>query len=239
MFNSKQKKYWFTLAETVIVCTMFAFVVVWVVLAINRSFVFLDNTRIMVRASNFAREWIEMVYNMRDTNRKRNSWEKDLYWNSRWERNCTTNSECFLNPWVYAIKDETTPDWDTYFYAKKLNVPASQVDVFYEDKFFSDEYTSIIADAKLEFTWTYQYYTWNRMEYWSLESLLSNGWVQFYRVLRVYGIYCKNTTDVSLDSSACADKANPKELRFCVKVYFRSRWAQDVELCSIMTNFEK
>ena len=157
--------------------------------------------------------------------------EKDKYWNSRWDRNC--HSDCFLAPWVYSIKDKITTDWNTYFYANKINV--TNVDDFYKN--FFDYGDTVIEDAKLDFTWTYQYYTWNSMEYWSLKTLLDASWVKFYRVLRVYWTYCKNSSSIS--DSSCSNASDPKELRFCVKVYFRSRWEQDVELCSIMTNFEK
>ena len=64
----KSKKRGFTLAEVLIVCSIFAVMVIWIIFAINRAFLFMNNTRISVRASNFAREWVEMVYNIRDSN---------------------------------------------------------------------------------------------------------------------------------------------------------------------------
>ena len=39
----------------------------------------MNNTKVLVRATNFAREGVEMVYNLRDTNRRKYSGEKDKH----------------------------------------------------------------------------------------------------------------------------------------------------------------
>ena len=66
----KNRKKWFTLVEVLFVCSVFAIMVVWIILAINRSYTFMNNTRLQVRATNFAREWVEMMFNIRDTKNK-------------------------------------------------------------------------------------------------------------------------------------------------------------------------
>ena len=55
---------WFTLVEVILVCTVFAILVSWIIVAISKAFNFMDNTRLSVRATNFAREWVEMMYNI-------------------------------------------------------------------------------------------------------------------------------------------------------------------------------
>ena len=109
------KKNAFTLAETIIVCSIFAIMVIWIILWINRAFFFMNNTRVLVRATNFAREWVEMVYNIRDTNRRKYSWEKDKHRLDAW-----TGSK-LLTWWIYIIREWIT--WannDSYIYADYL-----------------------------------------------------------------------------------------------------------------------
>ncbi len=84
--------------------------------------------------------------------------------------------------------------------------------------------------------------SWNRtwtQETWSIKELLWSE-TDFYRLVRVYGTYKKDTSNVS-DTVASTDMRNatPKELRFCVKVFYRTNAPHTSELCSIMTNFEE
>ena len=242
MFLVKQKKNWFTLAEVIVVCSLFAVMVVWIIFAINRAFICMDNTRLATRASNLARWWVEMVYNLRDSNRRIQSWEKDKYWLNVWKRDGgkLANADNMLKAWYYIIKEWTTSNWDYYAYAEPLSVD----DKFYEiEWFFSDDYSSQRADAELKFEWTYSYFTWGDIATWDLDKLLYFNDSRFYRVLRVYGIYKKNSTDPSVEipstsTNSTFQNSDPKELRFCVKVFYKNnQWQHASELCSIMTNF--
>ena len=249
MIKLKMKKGWFTLAETIIVCTIFAFIMVWIILAINRSFVFLDNTRILVRATNFARWWVEMVYNIRDSNRQKHAWARDKFrlsilW-AGWNDNNPGSNDIFKEWRIYAIK-EWSLEGNPYVYAEYITNDSN----FYEiEWFFKDSNASNRNKAKITFTWTYKYFdsqmVWNRressMEEWNMADLLNVAGVEFYRVLRVYGVYCKNSQNPSqvVDASHCNNESDPKEMRFCVKVFFKSNWNHATELCSIMTNFEE
>lgn len=234
MSRLKLRKNAFTLAETVIVCTIFAIMVVWIILWINRAFLFMNNTRVLVRATNFAREGVEMVYNLRDTNRRRYSGEKDKHWMD------TGTWDTKLQPWIYVIKEWITWTNDIYIYADKLPIPISDIENFYDlDWFFANGNQSYRNSSKIVFTWEYSYYSGstNAIATWKLEDLLGWSGIEFYRVLRVYGVYKKNVLD---NSQLMTDYANsdPKELRFCVKVFYELNGAHHAsELCSIMTNF--
>jgi len=238
MIDLKWKKYWFTLAEVIVVCSMFAVMVIWIIVAINRAFVFMDNTRLALRASNLARWWVEMVYNLRDSNWRKYSWERDknrlniwTWWSAIWE-------------WIYTINESKNSNWDSYVYLSWLTV--SSISGFYDsiEWFFSDDYSGVIEGAKLDFTWIYSYYSWNAtssiISTWNLGDLLDVNWLEFYRVLRVYGIYCKTgeSPNQLVNSSHCKQDSDPKEMRFCVKVFYRNiQWKHSSELCSLMTNF--
>jgi hypothetical protein len=66
-------------------------------------------------------------------------------------------------------------------------------------------------------------------------------WLEFYRIVRVFGVYEKNKANNpwSSDEATSAQMIDwtPAEMRFCVKVFYRWNWEHSSELCSIMTNF--
>jgi hypothetical protein len=229
MVNFNQKNKWFTLVETIIVCTLFAFMVLWIILGINKAYAFINSTKLLVRATNFAREWVEMVYNIRDTNWRRYSWIKDEHRNDIW----TWSAQ--FTWWIYVLKEKIWEDGESSFiYADHLTW---NTDIYEIEWFFNDNYEEVRQRSKITFTWNYSFYSWWTMATWSLEELLKWNWTEFYRILRVYWIYCKNSSDTD-DQTSCSNTSDPKEMRFCVKVFYDDiEWQHSTELCSIMTNF--
>lgn len=230
MFSLNCKKHSFTLMEVIIICSLFAVMVIWIIFAINRAFVFMDNTRLAVRASNLAREWVEMVYNLRDSNWEKYSWSKDAHRLDDW-------AWWTLWQWIYCIKDDLeSVNWDSYVYAESLE-GISDIDEFYEiEWFFDDAYADQREKSKIIFTGTYSYYSWwTLMTGWDISELVDVDGLEFYRVLRVYWIENKWASCPSSEGEHC-----PKELRFCVKIFYRNiQWQHASELCSIMTNFQE
>ena len=229
MYYRLKSKKAFTLAETLIVCTIFAVMVLWIILWINRAFAFMNTTRVVVRATNFAREWVEMVYNIRDTNRRKYSGEKDKH------RMDAFTGDAKLEAWIYVIKEWTTGGNNSYIYAESLT---GNSDYFYSvEWFFSDGNQSLRNKSKIVFTWSYSYYSGGSIATWNLEDLLWWTWIKFYRILRVFGVYKKDMTNPQGGTTNYTN-ADPKELRFCVKVFYTyNGWNHASELCSIMTNF--
>lgn len=235
MVNFNQKNKWFTLVETIIVCTLFAFMVLWIILWINKAYAFINNTRLLVRATNFAREWVEMVYNIRDTSWRKYSWIKDEHRNDTW----TWNKQ--FTWWIYALKENI---WEngrsSTLYAEFLTWNSN---AFYNVEWFFGENNEDNRElSKITFTGNYYFYSWWNLATWSLEELLKWNWTEFYRILHVYWIYCKNsqnTNDQScLNPTLDPEGKAPKEMRFCVRVFYDAIEGQhSTELCSIMTNF--
>jgi len=241
MLKLKRKKNAFTLVETLIVASLFAVMVLWIIFWINRAFAFMNNTRVLVRATNFARQWVEMVYNLRDTNRRKHSWERDKYWiyAGTWDDEININ---YLKSWIYTI-EEWTKEWGTYIYANKL-LDWDDVDNFYEiDWFFSTAYSEARNKSRIKFPWIYEYYSGGTIATWNMEDLLWWSGIEFYRVLRVFWVYSKeesaNPNNAVASPVKNPDKSwKPEELRFCVKVFYTyNGWHHASELCSIMTNF--
>lgn len=248
----KIRKNWFTMLELIFACTVFAMLVSGIVLAINRSYEFMNNTRVQIRATNLSREGVEMMFNIRDTNRRKCSWQRDQFWlylgfgantpTHNYESECDPNGKLFQE-WIYAIK-EWESDGDRFTYAEKLNI--ANIDKFYsldEDWFFSSSYDSEREKTRVTFTWVYRYWSWSAEEWaeytWEIADLLWNG-VEFYRIARVYWIYCKtaNNSNQPVSTVNCNKISDPKEMRFCVKTFYKFwAWTHSSELCSIMTNF--
>ena len=237
-----KKKKWFTLVEALVVCSLFATMVLWIVLGINRAYMFLDNTRLSVRASNLAREWVEIVYNIRDSNWMQSPSEKDkmrlyLGW----------SQDHLFWPWIYVFEEGT--GWnDLYNYVDKLGIydsiiNADDEETFYSvEGFFSGAYETAKNRAKITFNWTYDYLSWTEILTWNIEDLLWSWTIDFYRVVRVYGIYQKDNDNPDVEIVSDKNKQGwiPAEMRFCVKVFYDSLWKHNArELCSNMTNFGK
>ena len=244
------KKSWFTLVEVILACSMFAIVVSWIVLAINRSFVFMENTKLSVRATNLAREWMEMVYNIRDTNRRRQAWERDKYWLNLGELNPSLNLAYVYKEWIYTLK-EKKKDGNMYVYAQNLNIADSNINDFYNDGFWNDSYSSARNKAKLDFPWEYSYYERDEeegkeklVEHNSIKDALMWDWLEFYRVMRVFGVYEKNVANPNTKIADIGDDSKkkdwtPAEMRFCVKVFYASQWKHSTEICGVLTNFKE
>ena len=221
-------------------CSLFALMVVWIILAINRSYAFMNNTRLQVRATNFAREWVEMMFNIRDTNRRKYSWKKDKFWNCR----VSTNDNCtdYILWGLYTLSEDISGT-DRYI---SLNEISDANDFYWDEWFWASENDVKRWAAKINFTGSYYFLswwlddswerTWNTQT-WDISELLLNE-TEFYRLVRVYGVYQKDTDTVS---SLVTNSHNwePLELRFCVKVFYMTTAPHSTELCSIMTNFEE
>jgi len=254
---SKVKYLWFTLIEVVLVASIFSIIVSWIVLAINRSYVFLDNTRLSVRSTNLAREWVEMMFTIRDTNWREHSGDRDKYWLDVWD------GSGLFKEWIYVLREEEVNckvvwedgDWNPKkdcnirVYAKSLNENPWKIDSSNQEKFYSsdgfweDEYSTARDKAKLTFSWTYSYYDESGgVKTWTIQDALVGEWLEFYRIVRVYGVYKKNVTGpntpVVIWSSVKENEDwTPAEMRFCVKVFYRSTGKHSSELCGIVTNF--
>lgn len=243
----KIKKNWFTMLELIFVCVVFAMLVSGIILAINRTYIFMNNTKIQVRATNLAREWMEMMFNIRDTNRRKCSWLKDKFWlylgsgvDASQEEKCDVRNgttDYIFQKWIYALKEWKNGSWDTFIYAETL--ADVDEDKFYDLEWFFDDdeaYSKARSWAMIIFTWTYAYLSWNVPQVWDISDLLWD-WVEFYRIARVYGIYDKTATTPDMEATELTN-SSPKEMRFCVKVFYRNlATPHSTELCSIMTNF--
>jgi Tfp pilus assembly protein PilV len=64
----------------IIALSLFEFVMIGVIMAVNKAYAYVQATKLQVMAVNLAREGIEQMYTIRDTNWRKHSAEKDKYW---------------------------------------------------------------------------------------------------------------------------------------------------------------
>lgn len=244
-------KKWFTLIELAI-----GIVVIWVglgaiVQVLQYATTLTNTTKAEVVAINLAREWVETMFNIRDTNWKLYSSKKDQCWLSNTPVLGAIN--CETHPWI----NDTT----RYYYIK-----SSTKNILY----FTGEnvLTSLIWQplTVLEQQWNDSSAgTWYRMCYyaWAGGTTWESGywetcngtpdWVfttrywKYRRWIEIKGIYNKQNVawgnlvlwcTAGNVGWACND-SSPKELRFCSRVDYEFNITRRVELCSAITNFEE
>ena len=181
------------------------------------------------------------MYNIRDTNWRKHSWEKEQYW---LDMNGDPGAYCLF--WAYNTGFFYLNNMDWKYEAVGPNCPVtplSDADLYsyYNDvdAFFSVFGHSVWYGGLSFLDEQYVHYLWDQMMTSKVQDLLWND-VKFYRVVRVYGVYKKNVDGSSeiCNNSTCLKDGSPKELRFCVKVFYKNSWWKHAkELCSVMTNF--
>ena len=94
----KKKNTAFTLIETIIVIIVFAIGILAVLYGMSQTIRNQDYASTQIKSAFFAREWIELVFNLRDAN-----YHKELPWNCifEWIENLNEDTWCknLLKPW--------------------------------------------------------------------------------------------------------------------------------------------
>lgn len=194
-------------------------------------------------AVNLAREGIESMYQIRDTNRQRRSSSRDRCWlkqNSLIDEVPVPGDEWCelwdkrLGSGNYIIVSSTT--WDqTYLQAVSINWPS--LDIYDKNVSTWDlEYSLCFSGEWYPCPW--EAYTWWEWKYfrqiigkWLFLKDSPIAWWEYME--------CENGSDIVWSSPQldCGDSM-AKEYRFCSRVeYFNGKSVSDVEICSLMTNF--
>lgn len=203
-----------------------------VIEALKNSNTYLQKTRQKIIAINLAREGVEQTINIRNTNRQKRAWDKET---TRLKLNPSIDEwSVWLSndPWFgsgnYIILT-TTIDDQQYFYASGI-----QQDLIIED------WTSN--------TWNLQYSLCETWWMWSAcpgELPQSNEWY-FFRQIKWFWVFKKESTEIGGEYIDCptgwhteCSTPSAKEFRFCSIVEYIWNGIGKVELCSVLTNFEK
>lgn len=232
----------FTMMELVVVMFLLSIGFFSIITMLNSWSRFTQIIRTKIVALNLAREGVEAMFQMRDTNRRRRSSKRDLCWLK-------------TNPLVDDISDpdnEWCENWDERLWSGNYVVFSTGI---WEQKYFVAQ---LITWFSLDISGSWWIQSWDlnySLCFWSGEwypcPWREYTWWEwkYFRQITGKGLFlknsniagweyldCKNGSDV-LWPNACGD-SSAKEYRFCSKVeYNNGRGISNVEICSLMTNF--
>jgi len=224
-----------TLLELIIAIWILWIWLVSIMQMTNVSIKNIDKIRQDTVATNLAREWVEVVQQIRNTNRLKSFWSKDSCWLKKDplgdDGNCSDDD--WIGTWSYIFFQNLTW-WQKYFLMSwSYN---SWLDLSYFDEWIDDVFSLCYNSSGLRYhcPWI----TNPRSEWFFFREI---KWIWLYQkdvdiewwVL----LDCKNWSSSSNGISCWS--SNAKEYRFCSNVEYFKEKNQKVELCSIITNFEK
>lgn len=175
-----KKKIWFTLIEILIAITVFSIGVLAVLRVLTWNLSIMDNTEMKLQSTVLAKEWLELLYNLRDSNL-----EKELPWN------CVLNMEVY-NWNLDDLEDNTEDKICTGYYGsdnfdKILQLSFDWESYYYQNLTWSHDYfTGLFEDNQLcLFTWIinginmswFSYCSWDAGESTFFARYLSFTWV--------------------------------------------------------------
>jgi len=230
-FSTKRYPQGFTIAEILIIIVVISVGLLSVLVVLSNGTKYIQKTRQKVIALNLAREWMEAVYQMRDTNRTRRAGVKDFCWLKtnplvdEWVASCS--NDAWFTTWNYALHRLTT--WGQQYFA--LSGPmltwvdfANGVDV--DDVFFSLCQQSGYWDSCMWQSWT------------------TPEWLYFRQIEWIW-LYAKDVAATWWTELLCTGWLSPqcgneraKEFRFCSKVSYIGESTGEVKLCGVITNFK-
>lgn len=253
----KKRKYWFTMLEVILVLMIISTALISVITGVARTVNYVSEMKQRTLALNLAKEGIETVYNIRDTNWRRWSATKD-----KCRLKVTPldglNEGCEDDPWITAhtnwVIEEQLAQKDRYF---SLTWWDGDQPLFGQNVKPSDVYTLLDQKDQTPQGTLYRLYLqggkWiphnvfeklNAVEKDRVKSNNKQG--KFYRAIRVLGLYEKNSNrpDERVNNGNCTNwfdnacgSSSAKELRFCSTVFYTHPYQGTVNICAIMTNF--
>ena len=222
----------FTIIEVIIIVVLIWLWLITVINALWNSNTYLQKTREKIIAINLAREGIEQVINIRNTNWQKRAWAKEQ---TRLKTNPSIdewtpwlgNDSRFWS-WNYIILNSIVSG-QQYFYASGIQQP-----------FVIESWTSNPNNLLYSLCETW----WTRIACpWQLPQ--SKEW-NFFRRIEGKWLFAKDSTTIGGTFLNCPNgetincwTSSAKEFRFCSTVEYIGVTAGKVELCSVLTNFEK
>ena len=159
----------FTLLETIIVISVFCIGILVVLHGLSQTLRNKDYANTQIKSAFFAREWIEMVFNLRDAN-----YHKKLPWNCifQWDNHVSHDwCDANLEPWTI-LKISLWTD-DGYIYAETGSISSLDFDDILSDYQIYLHTWNVLNGV----TWYYYDYTWDEEEETWFARYLLITWV--------------------------------------------------------------
>jgi Tfp pilus assembly protein PilV len=221
----------FTLLEILFVVIAVSIWLMSVLTAVDYALRNVQSVKQRVIAINLAREWLEWIYQIRDTNR--------LIWPSK-------KDECRLD--MNPLIDEPS-DWcsdDTWMWSGNYVLQKTISDN--QQSFYISWWSSLSQLDLSDWIQTGD----NKFALcisWNLrEACPDHNWsVTYFRQIHGEWLFSKDSNTTGWDYLNCVNWSDinlcwwieAKEYRFCSKVAYVGQWKWEVELCWLITNFAK
>ncbi|MDD3263112.1 MAG: hypothetical protein PHR61_04700 [Candidatus Absconditabacteria bacterium] len=228
----KNIKKGFTIMEVIVIVVLVGLGLITVIQALGNSNTYLQKTRQKIIAINLAREGLEQVINIRNTNRQKRAGDKET---TRLKLNPSIdeggdglNNDFWFGSGNYIILT-TTISGQQYFYASGIN----------ED---------LNTDLGINNSGNLQYSLCETGGVWKAcpGELPQSNEGNFFRQIKGLGVFKKESTQIGGELINCptggdsnCSTPSAKEFRFCSIVEYIGNGVGKVELCSVLTNFEK
>lgn len=224
-------KRWFTIREILVIIVVISVGLLSVVVVLTNGMRYVQKTRQKVVALNLAREWMEAVYQIRDTNWTRRAWIKDLCWLK-------------INPLV----DEWAAKWcrDDARFSTGAYV-LQRLATWWQEYFaLTGPWTWIMLSEwmsanNLKFSLCQQSGYWDSCIW---QQPQTSEW-KYFREIEWLWLYLKDVATTWWTMIHCTWSMVPgcwtssaKEFRFCSKVVYIGESTGEVKLCWVITNFK-
>ena len=201
---------------------------------------YLSETAQKTIALNLAKEGIEAVYNLRNSNWRKWSDKKNECWLNVDKEKCNDLSQKLTDDQMRIFgMNENSNHWDS---------PNNTSDI---TKWERDDNEARFKQRPIRKNSNFQllYHQWQRLPQWSIldpeRQQAKNNSYQYWeysRVITIHGLFDKTTGEkltCNATASSPCKSSSPKELRFCSTVFYTKPYQWVVNICSIMTNFEQ
>ncbi len=228
MFNKKA----FTLIELIISTVILWIWFIWVFITLKNSYKYLQNIRNVTLAINLAREWVEWVFSVRNSNWQRWAWKKDKCWLKINPLIDKDNDWCENDDWFQSWSYILYTTWQQKYFALKKTSPE------FKEKWFivnTDRTYLLCKNSNTNIVESCSNFSSRPSNYF--DSTL------FFRQVRWGYLLDKNSNTPLINCSKWTDSncwtTSFKEKNFCVDVFYFDWSKKKVTFCSVMTNFKK
>ncbi len=235
---------WFTLIELIFAIVAVSIGLMSILYAVNYGFSNVQGTKQRVIAINLAREWIEWIYQIRDTNWLITQEDREKCWLDKNPLALDNSPDgCEEDSWMwsgsYILQRWLTGEQEYFFMSWATQLPVwAQLDL-------SDG----IQTSDRNFAMCLTGWMWNACPGYT-------GNTNYFREIRGKWLFYKDSTTTGGDYLDCtkwnesvvvSTLAFPvdcwwleaKEYRFCSRVEYIGEGRWEVEFCSLITNFLK
>lgn len=256
----RKRKNWFTMVEVIVVLFIIATALIAIISGLSKTTRYISEMRQRTIALNLAKEGIEAVYNIRNTNWRKRSANKDACWLKANPLVDEGNDGCendqrFAPGSRYAINT----NWSKYFSLKDITWSGSHstrmqhtANLVRDSQYLKKQINKIEKDTSSNPNDAHRNYfvhfvngEW--IDHQSFSKLTNEEQKKeikslghYRRFISWWGLYSKIwEKDLSFCQNGLQDCGNstPKELRFCSTVIYTRPHQGIVNICSIMTNF--